>query len=193
MDTHVSSQKRKCCEGRFVTYRLTTVMKLVKFAASCAFGVIAPCMISSGIWQQSNISRSSMKVIDDQSQTCDTFFVHTHTVMSNHDKEILPTPVCVDKLGRIISPGSLVVYGSLLGRCAALRVGRVLKIRAIKRAWSRKDDDIDWRILVQGIDDKWSYHPAKLCEKKGTLMFPDRMIVVDASALPAEYRRLLEV
>jgi hypothetical protein len=122
--------------------------------------------------------------------------------MSEDNKEIVPTPRVFDKLGQEIIVGSLVVYGSLLGRSAALRVGQVLKLRALLPPYRRSGDEIDWRITVQGIDDdSFEYENGRwtgrrivaLCAHKGTLMFPTRMIVVSPATIPLKYRQLLGV
>lgn len=109
-------------------------------------------------------------------------------------KEIVPT--CLDKFRQPIVVGDIIVYGHALGRCAALKIGKVLDIRTAP-SWRTGTEGLDWRISVQGVDDGGTYarSPAKL-GKKGTLMFPDRMLVVghEAADLPwsaAKYRDLL--
>ena len=104
------------------------------------------------------------------------------------DKEIVPTPPCYDKMGQPISVGCFIVYGTLLGRCAALKIGRVEKIRCVK-SWSYRDQQ--FRIAVRSVDDSWSHTDPKQSAKVGTLMFPDRMLVLPEVMLKPEYRALL--
>ena len=104
--------------------------------------------------------------------------------MSYGDIEITPTPPCYDKLGALISVDDIIVYGHALGRCAALRIGKVVAIRALENRFHRATQP-DWRITVRGVDDGWGDGPKTLC-KKGTLMYPDRIIVLghNTSVLP---------
>lgn len=101
-----------------------------------------------------------------------------------------------DRLGRDITPGCYIAYGHALGRCAGLRIGKVLEVKEAKlQAWQsprHPDADPDWRITVMGVDDDWNHRAPELCKRKGTLMFPDRMIVLDFDKLPATYQQLLE-
>lgn len=96
-----------------------------------------------------------------------------------------------DRLGRDIVVGSYLAYGHALGRCAGLRIGKVtaIKLAAEKRYYGNEPD---WRITVIGVDDDWNHRTPELCKRKGTLMFPDRMVVLDFDKLPERYQRLLE-
>lgn len=95
---------------------------------------------------------------------------------------------CFDKLGQEIVVGSYIAYGHALGRCAGLRVGRVDRI-------VQKDDTYrmgwQWAITVTHVDDDWSHTPPTLGNRRGTLMFPNRMIVLAPELVPATYRALL--
>lgn len=102
-----------------------------------------------------------------------------------------------DKLGQPIEPGAIIAYGHALGRCAALRIGKVVKV-ALKENYSRMEP----RITVQGVDDDWAdwrtddeefdkRHPIKLTTRKGTLMFPNRTIVLNPGVIPEIYQTLL--
>ena len=106
--------------------------------------------------------------------------------MRYNQKEIVPTPACHDKLGALISVGDIIVYGHALGRCAALRIGKVLALKALTSPYSHISEP-EWRITVQGVDEGWSHtgNQKTLC-KKGTLMYPDRIIVLghNTMALP---------
>jgi hypothetical protein len=94
-----------------------------------------------------------------------------------------------DKLGQEITAGSFVVYGHALGRCAGLRIGKVLSIIAYPEA-RRKDER--FRIRVRGIDDDCGSCQSKACETDGILKFPDRIVVLDDAIVPTLYRKLLE-
>lgn len=103
----------------------------------------------------------------------------------------------LDKLGQEIIPGSLIVYGHALGRCAALRVGEVIKVVEVPltswrdQFWRYKPE---YRITVRGVnDDMWDVegHGLMLTRRLGTLMFPDRMVVLPDALVPAAYRALL--
>jgi hypothetical protein len=115
-------------------------------------------------------------------------------------EEIVPVPHATDKMGQPILVGSFIVYGTLLGRCAALKIGRVEKIRATwgGGGWARVGTDEypltpEWHITVRSVDDSWSHCPAKASQKLGTLMFPNRMLVIPQSMVTAEYLTMLGV
>jgi len=92
-----------------------------------------------------------------------------------------------DKLGQEVGVGDCIIYGHALGRCAGLRIGKVLKI--IKKTI---DNDYlsPWRITVQGVDDDWDHNEPSLC-RKGTLQFPKRIMRVDTNTLPDNIQELL--
>lgn len=99
-----------------------------------------------------------------------------------------------DKLGQDIRVGSYIAYGHALGRCAAIKIGRVLKLT------TKPKDSIAYssphRLTVVGIDDDqvWAgrdKYPPKLT-KIGTLLYPDRVLVINPSTLPDEYKALLD-
>jgi hypothetical protein len=103
-----------------------------------------------------------------------------------------------DKMGQPIEPGAIIVYGHALGRCAALRIGKVVRV-GIKQNAYRKDEA---RITVQGVDDDWDgfydddpewakKHPITLTARKGTLMFANRTIVLNPAMVPQKYLDLL--
>lgn len=101
--------------------------------------------------------------------------------------------VIVDKVGQKIEVGSLVVYGHALGRCAGLRIGKVLRIEEAKKGYSSWDGDTPEgvKITVWGIDDDWDHKEIKLCSTRGTLFFPNRILVLDESAVRQDFRDLL--
>lgn len=96
-----------------------------------------------------------------------------------------------DKLGKRIEPGCIIVYGTLLGRCAALRVGKVVAVKSVggnPNEWVNGNA----RITVHGIDDSWANEEPKLNNKKGTLQFSERCLVLDEMMISPKYKRLLE-
>lgn len=99
-----------------------------------------------------------------------------------------------DKIGQEIQPGSYIAYGHALGRCAGLRIGRVLKVEAWEEEpWRGSDKWVAvYRIQVQGVDNESSYQEPRLTSKKGTLQFPDRIIVLDKAKVSSAYLDLLE-
>lgn len=92
----------------------------------------------------------------------------------------------LDKLGNEIRIGDYIAYGHALGRCAGLRIGRVLDIKP-RKDW-RDEEGVS--ITVRGIDDDWS--KKELCKKNGTLLYPDRVIVLRPNMLDSERRDLLD-
>jgi hypothetical protein len=93
-----------------------------------------------------------------------------------------------DKVGQVISPGSYIVYGHALGRCAALRIGKVLEVRAREKTYA---SDSGVSIVVRGINDDWgSYVGPRLNERDGTLLYPNRVIVLATGIVPLTYLHL---
>jgi hypothetical protein len=99
----------------------------------------------------------------------------------------------LDKLGTPVEIGSIIVYGHALGRCAALRVGRVLELNQVPRPYwyGTGPAPATWHATVIGIADEWNGRPAALNEKVGTLQFPDRWVVLTPAQVPVVYRELL--
>ena len=99
----------------------------------------------------------------------------------------MTNPNYTDKLGKPITPGCYIAYGHALGRCAALRIGMVL---AVKKSTGIGYSDA--RITVIGVDDDWRDKPPVLNFRVGTLMFPNRTIVLSPKSVPPEYRKLFK-
>jgi hypothetical protein len=93
-----------------------------------------------------------------------------------------------DKFGTVIEAGCYIVYGHALGRCAGLRIGKVLSVQPKKKSYSHENG---YSITVQGIDDDWNFRGMGLTERKGTLLFGDRIIVLAPEQVPEAYRELL--
>jgi hypothetical protein len=101
-----------------------------------------------------------------------------------------------DKLGQEIKVGSIIVYGHALGRCAGLRIGKVLKVKVekgVRDVWNRIEDKN--RITIHGVDDDHSYldHEPKLLDKKSTLLSPERTIVLDEKIISPKIKKLLDM
>jgi len=99
-----------------------------------------------------------------------------------------------DKVGQEITKGCFIAYGHALGRCAGLRVGRVESVNIQEKTqydWEKKKDIPydEISVTVLGIDDDWDEKP-HLLEKKSTLFFPERMIVL--YSVPEKFTKLYE-
>jgi hypothetical protein len=94
-----------------------------------------------------------------------------------------------DKIGQPIAAGSIIAYGHALGRCAGIRIGKVLKLSS-KPSW--REGETEYRITVQGVDDDWDHKTPALTSRVGTLQFPERIIVLAPEAVPAKFRKLLD-
>lgn len=98
-----------------------------------------------------------------------------------------------DKIGQHIQVGSIVAYGHALGQCAGIRIGKVLEMYLPPVPdWRARRYDEQIRIKVHGVDDDWNHREPDLCKKTGTLMFPERIIVLDPETIPVKIRRLLD-
>jgi hypothetical protein len=105
-------------------------------------------------------------------------------------KEQESTPVVYDKVGQQITVGAFIAYGHALGRCAGIRIGKVLRIREKEKTWANNDSEVS--ITVWGVDDEWpGGYTTSLCKSRGTLLFPDRIVVLNEAVLPELYRTLL--
>jgi hypothetical protein len=99
--------------------------------------------------------------------------------------------IAKDKLGRAFRAGDFIAYGHALGRCAGLRIGKVLAIRQAPTETWRDVPLLGWRITVVGVSDDWDDKPLELC-KKGTLQFPNRCLKLDPTDVPKAYLDLYE-
>ena len=104
--------------------------------------------------------------------------------------------ICRDKLGQELEVGAFIVYGHALGRCAGLKIGRVLTIAngPSERSWWANEHEPappSWRIRVAGLDDHWG-EPLAERITRGTCQFPDRMCVVPRESLAPAIVALLE-
>lgn len=109
-----------------------------------------------------------------------------------------------DKLGQELKPGVWIFYGHNAGRCAGLRLGKVMEVKKgevnDRCPWLTKD-----RITVWGLDDDhleyYKYHKdephsdwarPKPLSKKSTLLFASRCVVVPGEMVPEGYRKQIE-
>lgn len=121
--------------------------------------------------------------------------------MSNNDKPI--TDPILDKLGQPITPGCIIAYGHALGRCAALRLGKVIKVSGtltpgFTYTGGSYPEKREYRITVFGANDdnvdhnepdKKNEAPA-LLSKKSTLQFPNRVIVLGSKVVCDDFNQL---
>ena len=100
-----------------------------------------------------------------------------------------------DKVGNEITVGCWIAYGHALGRCAGLRIGKVMKLKEEEnprfKEWKYADPMIS-RITVRGIDDDWRSSPPRVNDRQGTLMFPNRILVLKEDQTPQLYKDLMD-
>lgn len=100
-----------------------------------------------------------------------------------------------DLIGQEIKPGSIIAYGHALGRCAGLKIGKVLDVQTTRQERPGYKDYVTYRIRVRGIEELWNYKDGVRqleVTKIGTLQFPNRMIVIDKLTLSDNYQELLD-
>ncbi len=96
-----------------------------------------------------------------------------------------------DKVGNEIKVGCFIVYGHALGRCAGLRIGKVLRINMREPPKFVANQDPDPSFTVMSVNDMVGF-PIGLMHKKGTLYFPSRIIVLEPNQVPEAYKALLD-
>jgi hypothetical protein len=83
----------------------------------------------------------------------------------------------MDKGQNYVRVGDFIVYGSLIGRSASLRIGKVMAVRTRKKNY---DYESGISISVLGVDDnRWGPVAPTLCERKGNLLFPERTMLAN--------------
>ena len=98
----------------------------------------------------------------------------------------------VDKIGQVIQPGAYLAYGHALGRCAGIRIGKVINLEeTTRKTWGDRMETI-YRITVIGVSDDWGFEKPSLCSRKGTLQHPNRTVVIAPELVPAAYKSLLD-
>lgn len=86
-----------------------------------------------------------------------------------------------DKLNQELKPGDIVAYGHALGRCAGLRIGKVV---------GAEKDGRNYKIWIVGVDGE--HRPTKTLVRRSPLLYPSRMIVLNPATVPDDVMRLLE-
>lgn len=100
------------------------------------------------------------------------------------------TPV-LDKSGQEICPGDFIVYGHNIDRSAALRFGKVIAVKPREGRWAREENAVT--VTVIGVeDDSWIHPEPRLCRRKGSLLYPNRILCVSKELVPEPQRTLLE-
>lgn len=89
----------------------------------------------------------------------------------------------IDKAGRPVKPGDIIVYGHALGRCAALQYGKALALKTpTRKRWGASEVSLS----VQGVTSGGSLLG------KGTLQFGDRTLIVTRDQVPAQALETLD-
>lgn len=92
----------------------------------------------------------------------------------------------LDKAGREIKPGDLIVYSAALGRSAVLQYGKVLNIK-FKPDRVLNTTSLEWedaeapRYRVQGV---YTWGGVATLNRQGTLLFSDRILVLHRDQVP---------
>ena len=94
----------------------------------------------------------------------------------------------LDKTGREITVGCYMAYGHALGRCAGIRIGKVLDLVEYKD----NDGKQQAVITVIGVDDDWGTNKPRLCERTGNLLYPERTVVLPKKLMSAAHIKLLK-
>lgn len=108
----------------------------------------------------------------------------------------------LDKAGQIVKVGDFIVYGSLLGRSAALKFGKVLSIKSKTypiRKWDFNSNtnvetgktQTEYSIRVLGFVHNYWWKPNSEYASKGTLSFPDRTLRIEVDRLPENVQKIL--
>jgi hypothetical protein len=104
----------------------------------------------------------------------------------------MSTPEPIDKIGMPIRPGDHIVYGHGRG---LIQIGRVIAIK--HKGVDHNKIDL-WAVTVWGIEDEYSRVPhrakaysPRLTDHKGTLQFPERIVVLKTGQIDPAYLRLL--
>jgi hypothetical protein len=94
-----------------------------------------------------------------------------------------------DKLGTEIKVNDYIVYAHNLGRSAALKFGRVIKLSE-KPTIHYESLITEYRIGVLGYEEQSWNKEQPYTLTKGTLQYPDRVVVL--STLPPEIKKALD-
>lgn len=98
--------------------------------------------------------------------------------------------VVLDKANREIKVNDYIVYGTLLGRSAALKFGKVVSIEELKEESSNYNSNC--RIRVLGVEEEFSWKVNKWRLTNGTLSFSNRTVVIPGEILPKDIKDLLD-
>lgn len=92
-----------------------------------------------------------------------------------------------DRFGNIVRPGSWIVYGRLLGRCATTGIGRVIEVKEKEPQYNYRTKLIEpaFKIVIDSIQDDQQYNP-KPYVKRTTLQEIERVILYDEARVSKE-------
>lgn len=114
-----------------------------------------------------------------------------HTVAYGKCTCLPPTAMTArDKVGNVLNPGDLIVYGHSLGRSNTLRIGKVLSVNY--------KDNGTFTLTVRGVNDdhveyEWYYKGSpELLTKASTLQYPHRTLKLSPENISQEILSLLD-
>lgn len=94
----------------------------------------------------------------------------------------------LDKANREIKVGDYIVYGTLLGRSAALKFGKVVSIEEIEGSYGA-----NCKLRVNGVEEEfWWKEGTKWRLTRGTLSFSNRTVIIPGEILPKDIKDLLD-
>lgn len=96
-----------------------------------------------------------------------------------------------DKSGRELKVGDYIIYGSLLGRCAGLKYGKILELTKAKESSYRSQYEGPLKLKVVSVDDNWSHRGPELC-KPGYLEFSERILKIQRNQIPEQILTMLD-
>lgn len=96
-----------------------------------------------------------------------------------------------DKSGRELQVGDYIIYGSLLGRCAGLKYGKIMELTEAKVDTWKTEHEGRLKIKIVSVNDNWSHLEPELC-KPGYLEFSERILKITKSQIPVVVLYLLD-
>ena len=103
----------------------------------------------------------------------------------------MTTPKFIDKSGREVKAGDVIVYGHALGRCAGLQYARVLALTENPNPGPYFGGEQPMKLRVIGVTTDFGQKP-ELLSKASTVMFGERVLRVERNQVPADHLKLLD-